>query len=746
MRKIINWNQDWQFAKCETAADASWEPVTLPHTWNALDGQDGGGDYYQGIGWYKKEFTIDSVWKRIYVRFGAVSKTAEVFCNGRKVGAHAGGFSAFTVDLSDCLHEGKNELTVRADNSEELPVYPRSADFTFFGGAYRDVELICFDTQNHFDVTTFGTDALFVTANADGRVKVNVFAPDGQSVAFMIQDGSGQTVAKAEAVSHDGMAQASLCVPKPHLWNGLEDPYQYRAVAKMEGDAVCTNFGFRSFCVSPEQGFFLNGRQYPLHGVCRHQDRENLGWALTEKEHLEDMTLIREIGANSIRLAHYQHAPYFYDLCDRNGMVVWAEIPFISVYDDRREADDDLRSQLRELILQNYNHPSICFWSIANELGIGGESEAMLGMLKELNAMAKQLDPSRLTTMANVGMTMPESEQFHITDLASYNEYMGWYEGTPDDHGKFCDERHSRMPQVPLAITEYGADSVLSWHSAEPKCKDYTEEYQAIVHEKAYADFEKRPYLWGTWLWNMFDFAADARDEGGCKGRNNKGLVSYDRKTKKQGFYFYKAKWSREPFVYLCGKRFTKRHEEKIQVKVYSNAPEVSLWVNGGFIETLRGDTVFRFDGVALTETFNEITVKTPAGQTDTLILEKVAEKPKEYTYVAEKAVSSNVAQWFAAQAPVKKELVVREGFLSVEDPLETVYRYPEGKAAVQELIQTPLRMAHPAMAARMDTGGGMSFASIWNHISKLLPDEAIYLLNDRLNKIPKHGQEVAGQ
>ncbi len=737
MRKIIPWNQDWQFAKGEDLENAQWEEISLPHTWNALDGQDGGGDYYQGIGWYRKKFTVEPGWREVYVRFGAASKTARVICNMKAVDSHAGGFAAFTVNLTPYLLEGENEILVCVNNSNELPVYPRSADFTFFGGLYRGADLILFDSMTHFDVTTIGTDAIFVSAKPDGRVGVIVYAPTGKKVHLEIRDGEGKTVASGDTVARDGRAKLTVVIPAPQVWNGTEDANLYTCVASMEGDEISTVFGLRAFHVHPDKGFFLNGRSYPLHGVCRHQDREDMGWAITEKEHEEDLALVREIGANTLRLAHYQQASYFYDLCDKAGIIVWAEIPFISVYDDRREADENLRIQLRELILQNYNHPSICFWGIANELGIGGESDNMIAMLKELNAMAKKLDSSRLTTIANVGMTMPESQQFHITDLTSYNEYMGWYEGKPEDHGTFCDERHAKLPDVPLAISEYGADSVLSWHSAEPKCKDYTEEYQALVHEKAYADFEQRPYLWATWLWNLFDFAADARDEGGCKGRNNKGIVTFDRQTRKQAFYYYKAKWSKEPFVYLCGKRFTKRHEDSVTVKVYSNAEEVTLYADGEKIADQQGNAVFIFENVTLAGN-TELRAVASNGTEDTLTIEKVSKKPKEYTFVVEKAVDENVAQWFAAQPKVVRELVIREGYLSVEDPLEIVYQYPEGKNAVKETIQKPLSLAHPAMAARMNTGGAMSFHSIWNHISKMLPDEAIFILNEKLNKIPK--------
>jgi beta-galactosidase len=752
MREVIKWNQNWEFIKDEQHQGEIWENVTLPHTWNGLDGQDGGNDYYQGIAWYKKTLLKEKKWKKVYIRFGAVSKKAEIWCNGKLVGAHQGGFSAFTLDLTPYLQEVENEILVKADNSNALPIYPRQADFTFFGGIYREVELICFDEKVHFDVTRFGTDAIFVTPSTDGMVVVDTYLIGGNRVYAEIFDENGNSVAKSIIMEigknhiSDEKVQLSLKVPEVRLWDGTKDAYLYQVKVYLSTentqDVIEANFGFRDYTVSVSEGFFLNGINYPLQGVSRHQDRENMGWAVTEKEHIEDMAIIREIGANTIRLAHYQQAPYFYDLCDHNGMVVWAEIPFITVYDDREEANENLKSQMRELVLQNYNHPSICFWGIANEVGIGGESEEMYQILGELNQLTKELDPSRLTVIANVGMTKTNSRLFHITDLTAYNEYKGWYEGTMDDHGIFCDESHNEIPEIPLAISEYGAESILSWHSEKPKVKDYTEEYQALVHEKAEMAFEDRPYLWGTWLWNMFDFAADARDEGGCKGRNNKGLVTYDRGIKKQAFYFYKACWSEEPFVYVCGKRFTKRSEKKINIKVYSNQNQVDLWVNGKLIRSLLGEIIFEFSEIALPEQFNEVLVRTPDGFMDTLILEKVEKAPVEYIYVEEKNLSDVVTQWFSnlqsqnIEGQVIKEIVVIEGYLSVNDPMEEIYKHPEGFQAVQELIATPMALDYPEMAKRLTTGGILSFSSVWNHISKYLPDEAYYLLNERLNKI----------
>lgn len=495
MRTRLNWNTDWKFCKGEMNENSVYEEVTIPHTWNAIDGQDGGNDYYQGVAWYRKTFFVEKEWKEVYVRFGAASKMAEVWCNGSYVGKHCGGFSAFTFFLTPFLKENENEIFVKVDNGKELPIYPQQADFTFFGGIYRDVELLCFDKQEHFDVTVYGTEPIFIESKNSGKVKIRVYAIGGRKARVHLYDMDGKCVAEAESPVQEKTA-ISLQVEQPHLWNGVREAYLYEAkVTLLENDdevldEISAQFGFRDFLVTADKGFFLNGKSYPLRGVCRHQDRENMGWAITQKEHLEDMALIREVGANTIRLAHYQQAPFFYDLCDRNGMVVWAEIPFISVYDVREEADENLRSQMKELVLQNYNHPSICFWGIANEVGIGGESEAMYETLRTLNQLTKNLDASRLTVIANVGMTKTSSPLFHITDVTSYNEYKGWYEGTREEHGLFCDECHSEIPDIPLAISEYGAESVLCWHSEEPEIKDYSEEYQALVHEAAEAAFE----------------------------------------------------------------------------------------------------------------------------------------------------------------------------------------------------------------------------------------------------------------
>ena len=361
----------------------------------------------------------------------------------------------------------------------------------------------------------------------------------------------------------------------------------------------------------------------------------------------------------------------------------------------------------------------------------------MFHIVHRLHELCKQLDPSRLTGIANVGMTPTSSQLFRLTDVTAYNEYKGWYEGTVEDHGAFCDERHGQIPDIPMAISEYGAEAVLRWHSPAPKVKDYTEEYQAIVHEKAYRALQERPYIWATWLWNMFDFAVDVRNEGGVQGRNNKGLVTFDRKQKKQAFYFYKACWSKEPFVYICGERYLKHTAAPMTVKVYSNAAQVTLLLNGRKLGTMQGGPVFLFPNVVLDRPVNELMAVTDTDCRHSLIWECVAAEPEEYTLKETKCYSENVAQWFSHLIP-PTDVQIREGYLSIDDPLEEVYRYPEGYQIIQELAVEPLQLDHADLADRMIQGGALSFSSIWNHINKYLPDEAYTLINARLSRIKK--------
>ena len=594
MRKRILLNQAvWRF----TDMGGSTQEVALPHTWNAIDGQDGGNDYRRGTCVYEKtfprpEFSAD---ERVYLEFQGANASATVELNGQTVGTHDGGYSTFRWDVTDFLQD-ENQLTVHVDNSVNDRVYPQKADFTFYGGIYRDVLLLIVN-KDHFDLDYFGGPGLKVTPTVegkDGRVRVEAFHNAGNArVKVKLLDADGSAVAEGEG------ADLTLTIPGVCLWDGVKDPYLYTCQTTLEVggrdvDQVSARFGVRTFSVDPEKGFFLNGRPYPLRGVSRHQDWKGLGNAITKEHHDADMALIREMGANTIRLAHYQHDQYFYDLCDQYGMVVWAEIPYISEH--MPNGRDNTISQAKELIIQNYNHPSIVVWGVSNEITISTKDKKdMLDNHRALNDLYHQLDPTRLTTLACYAMCGPFNKSAHITDVVSWNLYLGWYVPGLFLNDLWIDFFHKCYPDRPLGYSEYGCEAMPNLHSSKPRRGDHTEEYQCIYHEYMLRCFKHRPFLWATHVWNMFDFAADARDQGGEPGMNHKGLVTFDRKTKKDSFYLYKAWWSDEPFVYICGSRYVDRPEAVTTVKMYSNQPKVALYANGKLVEEKSGSKVFEF-------------------------------------------------------------------------------------------------------------------------------------------------------
>ena len=593
MRKELLINNDWTFYYFGEE-DVQ---LHLPHTWNNIDGQDGGNDYRRGTCVYKKSFTAPehASDERVYIDFAGVNASARVLLNEQLLGTHDGGYSTFRFDLTDHLKE-ENELVVEVDNSVNDRVYPQKADFTFYGGIYRDVKLLVVH-EKHFELDHFGGPGIAVNAevkegNAEVWVRTWHNAENG-SVAVTIRDADGNVVATGEGTD------TKILLENVHLWNGIEDPYLYscEAVLSVNGkevDSVKTNFGARYFHVDPQKGFFLNGKIYPLRGVCRHQDRKAIGNALSKEHHEEDMAMIREIGANTIRLAHYQHDQYFYDLCDKYGMVVWAEIPYISEH--MPNGRENTISQMKELVTQNYNHASICFWGLSNEITISTKDKKdMLDNHRVLNDLVHELDPSRPTTLACYAMCGHFNKSAHISDLVSWNLYLGWYVPGMFLNDLWADFFHFVYPDRCLGYSEYGCECMPNLHSSHPKRGDQSEEYQCKYNEYMLKFFEKRPYLWATHLWNMFDFAADARNQGGEPGMNHKGVVTFDRKTKKDSFYCYKAYWSKEPFVHLCGKRYIDRAETMTSVKVYSNCKEVTLYANGEKVATQTGDKVFNF-------------------------------------------------------------------------------------------------------------------------------------------------------
>ncbi len=599
MRRVEKLMKGWSF----TDGSGARKPVELPHTWNAKDGQDGGNDYWRGTCVYDNTFAkpeYNSETECVYMQFHGINASAVVSLNGKEVTKHDGGYSTFRVDVTEVLEE-ENCIKISVDNSVNNRVYPQKADFTFYGGIYRDIELLVV-SKTHFDLDYYGGPGIKYETKVEGKdalvyvtTYLNQAAKEkGANVTVELKDAQGNVVA-----SEIG-AEVVLKVKDVHLWDGLKDPYLYELTAelKVDGtavDSVSCNCGVRTFEFSPKDGFRLNGRHYPLHGVSRHQDWKNIGNAIdTEKMEL-DMQLIREVGANTIRLAHYQHNQYFYDLCDKYGMIVWAEIPYISEH--MPNGRENTYSQMRELIVQNYNHPCIVTWGVSNEITISGGKykKDMLDNHHMLQMLCKEMDPTRPTTLACFAMCLHWNKVAHITDLVGWNLYLGWY--VP---GFFLNDVWIRLwhflyPDRCLCYSEYGAEGMPNLHSPKPKRGDNTEEYQAKYHEYMLKCFKKYPYMWATYVWNMFDFAADARNQGGEPGMNHKGLVTFDRKLKKDSFYLYKAYWSEEPVLHLAGKRYEYRTEKVTEITVYSNHEEVSLYNNGKLIETKRGDKVFKF-------------------------------------------------------------------------------------------------------------------------------------------------------
>ncbi len=749
---IKNINYGWKFFKAQNDAlslgESSYESVNLPHTWNNLDGQDGGGNYFRGSSVYEKAIDLckkDS--KEYYLEFKGVNSIAKVYVNGEFIVEHRGGFSTFRSNITKNLKNGLNVIRVLVDNGANDYVYPQTADFTFFGGIYRDVNLLEVN-PSRFDLDYYGGEGVMITPilkNKSANVNVKWFVTnplDRLKVNVRITF-NGELV--NESLNLSANSDLNIIIDNPRLWDAVESPALYEANLELvDGNEILDtrtiNFGIRSFSVDKD-GFYLNGRKYNLHGVSRHQDRINMGWAITKKEHNEDMELIKEVGANTIRLAHYQHDDYFYDLCDKEGMVVWAEIPYISVHMDN--GNENALSQMRELIIQEYNHPSICFWGISNEITIGGETPSQLEFHKELNKMVKELDPTRITTMACLSMCDPKSPLTMVSDIISYNHYFGWYLGEMADNGKWLDEFREEFNDRPLGLSEYGCEAITTLHSDNPKKGDYTEEYQALYHENMLKTFEERPWLWSTHVWNMFDFAVDSRDEGGCKGRNNKGLVTYDRQTKKDSFFIYKAYWSNDPFVHICSKRYQYRNNKEITIKVYSNQPKVSLYVNNKLVCEKEGNKIFEFKiklGLAAH-------VKAVSGDaTDEATFKRCLLAKKCYHLKEEK---KKVQNWFLKDG-VKYEFKFPSGKFSIRDKFNTIYKTPEGKAVLLSLIEEALKKMSPNgdhdpekfLKNTKKLIGGMTVERIANFAGDKISQEMLFNINEALNKIDKPSEE----
>ena len=671
MRNIISLNQNWLFVKdTQDITRRDGEQINVPHTWNAIDGQDGGNDYFRGSCLYYKTLNVNDLPKAdlYYVEFRGTSSSADLYVNGKKLAHHDGGYSTWRVNITEELCEN-TEIAVIVDNSPNEEVYPQMADFTFYGGIYRNVNLICVNDA-HFDLDYYGAPGLKITPTVEGKdakVEVEVYVKnlkEGQKLAYTVYDKEENELDKI--VTTDSVV--TFEIKDVHLWHGRRDPYLYCCEVEIVlGDEVldnvCSRVGCRSYKIDPNNGFILNGEEYPLRGVSRHQDRWGIGNALLPEHHAEDIDLIMEVGATTIRLAHYQHDQYFYDLCDEKGLVIWAEIPYISRHMPGGRANTV--SQMTELISQNYNHPCIVVWGLSNEISIAGSDEDLLDNHRVLNDLVHTMDKTRLTTIAAVSMCKMSDPYLQIPDVVSYNHYFGWYGGETDMNGPWFDKFHETHPNIPIGCSEYGCEA-LNWHTSDPKQGDYTEEYQAYYHEELIKQLFSRKYIWATHVWNMFDFGADARAEGGENGQNHKGLITMDRKYKKDAFYAYKAWLSDEPFVHLCGKRYVDRVEDVTKVTVYSNQPEVELFVNGESIGKKTAEDHFFYFEV---KNVGETTILAKAGElTDEGTIRKVDEMNMDYVLVEKGAVLN----WFDVNAP--------EGRFSLNDKVGDIMESFFGK------------------------------------------------------------------
>jgi len=746
MRNIVKFNDGWSFAKgfheIPTTLDPAWEKVTLPHTWNAKDGQDGGNDYFRGTCCYAKELEKKDLPEAdcYYLEIRGANSSATVFVDGKELATHHGGYSTWRVDLTDALQE-KSLIAVLVDNAPNETVYPQMADFTFYGGLYRDVNIICVK-KSHFDLDYYGAPGIAITPTVNGKdanVKVETYVTnkaEAQTIRFTVYDADENVICQKETGEND----AEFTLADVHLWHGRKDPYLYCCEAELleNGeviDSVCSRFGCRSFKIDPENGFILNGEEYPLRGVSRHQDRRGVGNALLPEHHKEDMDLICEVGATTIRLAHYQHDQYFYDLCDERGLVIWAEIPYISKH--MPTARENTVSQMKELISQNYNHPSIVVWGLSNEIGIGGADEDLLENHRILNDLCHEMDKTRLTTVAAVSMCKMDDPYLQIPDVVSYNHYFGWYGGETSMNGPWFDKFHATHPSLPIGCSEYGCEA-LNWHTSDPVQGDYTEEYQAYYHEELIRQLFTRKYMWATHVWNMFDFGADARAEGGEDGQNHKGLVTFDRKYKKDSFYAYKAWLSDEPFVHLCGKRYIDRVEDVTKVTVYSNLPEVELFANGESLgKKTAGDHFFYFDVPNAGETHLEA----KAGEcSDESMIRKVDTFNEEYRLKEKGAVLN----WFDIDAP--------EGRLSLNDKMSDVLATFRGKMIFMKLVKKMMgggKKGGKVKAAGFEVGpemmsmmGGFTVLRLFTLVGGMMnvkfTKEELLDLNKKLNRIKK--------
>ncbi len=743
MRQIININRKWAFSKQATSVPAelpmNWDWVNLPHSWNAIDGQDGDSDFFRGTCYYVRKLEKLDLPEadKYYLEIKGANSSADVYVNGKILAHHDGGYSTWRVDITNTL-KADNLIVIAVDNSANDKVYPQMADFTFYGGLYRDVNIICV-SEAHFDLSYHGGPGLMITPEINGvdaKVEIETWVTNpvaNQIIKYVIKDAEGKVVAEKETAD----TKVTLDIQNVHRWHGKKDPYLYTAELELVVDGkaidnISSRFGCRTFEIDPENGFILNGEEYPLRGVSRHQDRWGFGNALLPEHHKEDIELICEVGATTIRLAHYQHDQYFYDLCDEKGLVIWAEIPYISKH--MPTGRDNTISQMKELVIQNYNHPSIVVWGLSNEITMQGDDDPdLLENHRILNDLVHELDKTRKTVVAAISMCNIDSPYIQIPDAVSYNHYFGWYGGETSMNGPWFDNFHAKYPNIPIGCSEYGCEA-LNWHTSNPQQGDYTEEYQAYYHEELIKQLFSRKYMWATHVWNMFDFGADSRNEGGENGQNHKGLVTFDRKYKKDSFYAYKAWLSDEKFVHICGKRYVDRVEDVTKVTVYSNLPEVELFANGKSLgKKASAEHFFYFD----VPNCGETELVAVAGEfKDSSFIRKVEEFNPDYR-LREKGA---VLNWF--------DITEVDGYFSLNDRLSDIVQTQEGAAFFKGLAGQMMKGLGNTQVDSEQMGGMMmqmmgSFTvlrltSLMGAANIKFSKEQLLGINAQLNKIKK--------
>lgn len=633
--EYIPLNNDWSFHRGFQASPSGILSVNLPHTWNVADGMFGNTDYYRGLCTYSRKLLLapEDAGKRVFLKIDAAQTVADIFVDHRFVMQHKGGYTAFVAELTDFLTPGKEStLEIRVNNAQTMDIAPICGDFNTYGGLNRGVYLlltedVCINPAYYASSGVFFTQSDVseesVLLKIETLLSFRKMGLNDCEVEFQLWDKNKQVYRTVKnEITPDNKVVMSMTLQKPHLWNGVEDPYLYKGVVILrkngkEIDRREEEIGFRYFSVDAEKGFFLNGKPYRLNGVNRHEDRSERASAFYNRDHDEDLELIREMGCNAVRLCHYPQAKYVHQQMDRQGLIAWPEIPFVNVYVNNPAFDENLRQQLKELILQNYNHPCILFWGLFNEIN-SGWLDRPSKMTSELNALAHQLDSSRPT----MGASNQDDDFNGFTDLIAFNKYFGWYGNTMEDMGAWIDREHAAHPERKMGISEYGAGACVFQQSdtlkhPEPWGQWHPENWQTYYHIENWKQLQKRDFLWCNFIWCMFDFSAAGRREGSTMGRNDKGLVTYDRKIKKDAFYFYKANWNtKDKFVYISGRREVNRTQKLVNIQAFSNSGEAELWLNGKNMGKVAPNqvNVLQWNNILLREGENTIVVKNKYG------------------------------------------------------------------------------------------------------------------------------------